>query len=154
MVFGGLVFYVLHFNFRFGKLSEVIMGNKISFVDKVELVSLKERLNDLNYFVVTVPGKKVRTFRQYLNFMGKKFKMPDYAGFAAYSDWMTDLSWIPNQKIAVIINKYDFFMNKNPKLKRLIMDSFEDDILPFWEKDVVQFMVGGKPRIFEVYIVK
>ena len=122
MVFGGLVFYVLHFNFRFGKLSEVIMENKISFVDKVELVSLKERLNDLNYFVVTVPGKKVRTFRQYLNFMGKKFKMPDYAGFAAYSDWMTDLSWIPNQKIAVIINKYDFFMNKNPKLKRLIMD--------------------------------
>ena len=86
--------------------------------------------------------------------LGKKFKMPDYAGFAAYSDWMTDLSWIPNQKIAVIINKYDFFMNKNPKLKRLIMDSFEDDILPFWEKDVVQFMVGGKPRIFEVYIVK
>ncbi|WP_257593794.1 barstar family protein [Lactiplantibacillus plantarum] len=44
--------------------------------------------------------------------MGKEFKMPDYAGFDAYSDWMTDLSWIPNQKIAVIINKYDFFMNK------------------------------------------
>ena len=39
--FGGVVFYVLHFNFRFGKLSEVIMENKISFVDKVELVSLK-----------------------------------------------------------------------------------------------------------------
>ncbi|MGA3278114.1 hypothetical protein ACA598_10535 [Lactiplantibacillus pentosus] len=128
--------------------------NTISYVDKVELVSLKERLNDLNYFVVTIPGKKICTFRQYLNFMGKKFKMPDYAGFAAYSDWMTDLSWIPNQKIAVIINEYGRFMNKKPKLKSLIMDSFEDGILPFWEKDVVQFMVGGKPRIFEVYIVK
>ncbi len=48
------------------------MENKISFVDKVELVSLKERLNDLNYFVVTVPGKKVRTFSSIFEFYGKR----------------------------------------------------------------------------------
>ncbi|MDQ7896036.1 barstar family protein [Lactiplantibacillus plantarum] len=128
--------------------------NTISYVDKNKLLSLKKDLKALDYFVVKVPGDKIHTARQYLNFMGKEFKMPDYAGFDAYSDWMTDLSWIPNHRIGVIIDDYESFLNKDLRAKEIVIESFTDVVLPFWEKDVVRIMVGGKPRIFEVYIVK
>ena len=34
------------------------------------------------------------------------------------------------------------------------MDAFQNEILPFWEKDVSKYVVGGVPRSFNVYLLE
>ena len=43
-------------------------------------------------------------------------------------------------------------LSDEPKLKKIILDDFEEIILPWWEKEVVGHMVGGTPRGFLVYL--
>jgi hypothetical protein len=66
---------------------------------------------------------------------------------------MKDLSWIPNRRICVIIDDYSSFLRKDSKARKDSIELFKDDILPFWEKDVLKFVVGGKTRVFKVYLV-
>lgn len=49
----------------------------------------------------------------------------------AFTDWMTDLSWINNKSI--MLNSQSFLIN-DKKDKQIINEIFEEDILPFWEK--------------------
>jgi hypothetical protein len=37
--------------------------------------------------------------------------------------------------------------------KRIIEEIFRDDLLPYWEKDVVDIMVEGVSRRFNVYLI-
>lgn len=128
-------------------------NNVISYINRMEVKKLKIQLKTVDCYTVEVPGTKIQTKRSFLDFMGEKFAMPDYQGWDAYADWMTDLSWIPNQQICVIIDDYGSFLRKDPRARKDSMEIFKDDILPFWEKDVLKFVVGGKTRVFNVYLV-
>lgn len=128
-------------------------NNVISYINRMEVKKLKIQLKTVDCYTVEVPGTKIQTKRCFLDFMGEKFAMPDYQGWDAYTDWMTDLSWIPNQQICVIIDDYGSFLRKDLRARKDSMEIFKDDILPFWEKDVLKFVVGGKTRAFNVYLV-
>ncbi|ARW14149.1 barstar family protein [Lactiplantibacillus plantarum] len=128
-------------------------NNVISYINSIDIKKLRNRMKTLNYYIVEVPGAKIQTKRSFLDFMGEKFSMPDYQGWDAYADWMKDLSWIPNRRICVIIDDYSSFLRKDSKARKDSIELFKDDILPFWEKDVLKFVVGGKTRVFKVYLV-
>ena len=45
-----------------------------------------------------------------------------------------------------------FFLENDKQFKEVIFKCFEEDILPFWEKEVETVIVGGKPKVFNVYL--
>ena len=65
---------------------------------------------------------------------------------------MCDLDWIRSDKIYLIIKNAAFFLENDKQFKEVIFKCFEEDILPFWEKEVETVIVGGKPKVFNVYL--
>ncbi|KPG72145.1 hypothetical protein AEQ18_02390 [Enterococcus sp. RIT-PI-f] len=86
--------------------------------------------------------------------MKKKFELPDSSGWDSYTDWMTDLSWIDNQCFCIVIEDYANFLKNDAEAKKIVIEIFEEDILPYWQKDVMKTVVDGKPRLFNVYLVE
>ena len=68
------------------------------------------------------------------------------------NDYLCDLSWISNCKIAIVIRNFDMFLRDNEKKKRDIILDFDEIILPWWEKNVEEHMVGGQRKTFLVYL--
>ena len=72
--------------------------------------------------------------------------------FSRFEDWIRDLSWFPAGKgICIWITDYETFMQEDSKSKGVFEKMFKDEVLPFWEKEVVKCVKGGKPR--EFYII-
>ena len=73
--------------------------------------------------------------------------------FSRFDDWMTDLSWISaDQGICLIVNNYSKFLSLDPVFKENLIEDFRDNILPFWEKDVLQCVKDGKTRRFDMIL--
>ena len=70
-----------------------------------------------------------------------------------YLDWITDLSWLNANGYALIINNFDIFMSGDLRKKEIIIESFEKNVLPWWQSQVEQYQVGGKAKPFNVYVV-
>lgn len=47
----------------------------------------------------------------------------------------------------------DKFFQHEPELKNEIILDFKEIILPFWQEEVVDIVVGGKEKSFMVYLV-
>ena len=54
---------------------------------------------------------------------------------------------------ALIINNFDIFMSGDLRKKEIIIESFEKNVLPWWQSQVEQYQVGGKAKPFNVYVV-
>lgn len=85
--------------------------------------------------------------------MVEKFKLPDNNGWDSYADWMTDLGWIPNRHICIIIDDYKQFLKSDPEAKKIAMRIFTNNVLPFWEKDVLRVARNWETRLFKIYMV-
>lgn len=72
----------------------------------------------------------------------------------ALADWMTDLSWFPDEQINVVIDSAEEFLSEDRGLRKTVTDIFAEDILPFWESEVENVTVEGKAKRFDLYLVK
>lgn len=45
------------------------------------------------------------------------------------------------------------FLKDDLNAKAHILEDFENVILPWWETDVINHVVDGKPRFFSVYLI-
>jgi hypothetical protein len=52
-----------------------------------------------------------------------------------------------------MIYDFEFFLREGPQLKESIIADFRDQILPFWEEEVIHVVVEGEPKSFNVYLV-
>ncbi|KQL34056.1 hypothetical protein AN960_20570 [Bacillus sp. FJAT-25509] len=71
-----------------------------------------------------------------------------------YLDWIRDLDWIEKDSFAIVIYNYNDFLNTELELKDIIINTFKDTILPFWEEEVERVVVEGKAKSFKVYLVE
>ena len=55
---------------------------------------------------------------------------------------------------AFIFENYDGFLKDDLSSKDLFLEILEEDVLPWWESDVENHVVGGKVKSFQVYIVE
>ena len=131
------------------------MKNKIIYIKRTDLWEIKRNIfSDSNIFWVEIDGKNCLNLSDYLIDISTKFQFPTMAkGLDGYDDWLTDLTWIDKDSIVVIINNYIDFLKSDILSKENVMELFEISILPWWEAEVCDYVVDGKPKSFLVYLV-
>ncbi|MCM1500923.1 MAG: hypothetical protein NC124_20890 [Clostridium sp.] len=132
------------------------MNNKIVYVTKEEALSIKKNaVQCSDVFFAEIDGADIKTEEDYVEAMSYAF------GFSHVipkmeiewcNDYISDLMWIEQKIIVMLIRNYDVMLESNLKLKKDIVADFEEIILPWWEEEVIGHMVGGVPRKFTVYI--
>lgn len=133
------------------------MENKMYSISEEKLNSIKQQLfNQRGVWVAEIDGSKVPTWKDYAHEIERVFRFPTPCdkSMDAYLDWMTDLSWLNAQGYALIIKNVKDFMRNDPEKKEKVLRFFKDDILPFWQSGVEQYVVEGKAKPFDVYIIE
>ena len=147
------------------------MGNNIKTIDN----NMVAYTNRNNAFVVEINGEEVKNEKDWLYIMAEKFHFPVFLeeekkvvewfdgaygysrnyfmNWEQYEDWLTDLSWVKQNSIILIIKNYSKLLIEYSESKEYIMNNFKNVILPWWEKDVVMYMVGGRKRDFDIYLI-
>lgn len=132
-----------------------VMKNEMVYVNQKEVWKMKRKIyaND-DTFCVEIDGRKCSHLADYFIEISNKFQFPTIAkGFDVYDDWITDLTWINQDKIVVIINNYTDFLRCDLLSKKKVLELFEQSILPWWDTEVCNCVVGGIPKSFTVYLV-
>ncbi len=132
------------------------MNNKIVYIAKDEGKKIKtDALNKQDVFLAEIDGARIRTEEDYVQAMIDAFAIP-YPLLAMklgfLNDWMSDLMWIKQKDIVLIVHNYNLMLSDDLNAKKEVMIYLEEIILPWWEGDVVGHMVGGEPRGFLVYL--
>lgn len=102
-----------------------------------------------------IDGRNIQTKEEYLKIISIEFKFPIYPNLTwdGYLDWIQDLEWLKSEGYILIIKNFKSLCNKERGVKELIINQFENAILPYWEDEVVHCVVGGKAKSFNVYLI-
>lgn len=132
------------------------MENRIIYISYKEIEEVRHNLKqDGESYIVEIEGEKCLYLTQYLDLMSSHFQFPIKAkGLDGYNDWLRDLSWINKKQIIIIINNFQQFLKKDNSSKMAIIQDFDEVILPWWESEVVNCVVGGTPKKMLVYLVQ
>lgn len=92
-------------------------------MSKIIEFSADTKIDD-NTFVVIIDGKKAQDTKSFFKEIYKELSLPypQYAGWDALNDWMTDLSWIKEKHIMIIISSWEDFLKNGEK------EDFIDDL--------------------------
>lgn len=131
------------------------MNNNIYHLSFTQFAAVKRRLQENgNCFLAEIYGKDCETSTQFYKSVSEIMSFPIASkSFDGFFDWIRDLTWIVPKRIAFIIYNYESFMNKDKEKRAFLMSAFRDDILPWWESEVKQYVVEGTPRQFDVYLI-
>lgn len=131
------------------------MANKVYYLSKDEYNKIIFQ-EDERVFVLD--GSEIQTSEDMWKRMAELFMFPELpekwqADYYSYYDFMTDLNWIKEDKIVLVIDSFSMFFKTDETSRKDEVDILENEILPFWEQEVERVVVGGKKREFNVYCV-
>ena len=129
------------------------MNNKWIVINKTNLKEGLDLMAQDNLIKIVIDGTKTHTKISFMEQVEKALCFPtECAGkFSKFEDWIRDLSWFPADKgICIWITDYEEFMKEDARSKGIIDELFKDEVLPFWETEVMKYVKGGKPREFYV----
>lgn len=131
------------------------MENRIYTISQNDLTVVKQSLKQSDrIWIAEMDGNQANTLNNYLKEISNIFKFPIPAkSLDGYIDWMTDLDWLHANGYALIIKNFNNFMKNDLEKKEKILWFFKEDILPFWQSGVEQYVVEGKPKPFNVYLI-
>lgn len=127
-------------------------------VVKINMMQYSEILNNAKKskaFIAEINGKDIKTMDDYLSAVWKEFRFPQngHVNYYAYLDWIRDLDWLSADAFILLIRNFNSFMAQSKKEKELIINSFENTVIPWWESEIEQYQVGGKAKSFKVYLI-
>lgn len=104
---------------------------------------------------VILDGKRVKSKNDFLRIMEEEFLFPElcYGNLDIFMDYIRDLSWINHNKIELIVKNQSDFLRDDQNLKDTIIECFQEEILPYWQKGVLETTVHGKCKEFSVFFV-
>lgn len=129
--------------------NEVILYSKESS-EKYDAIK-----SDSHLLHFTVDGSNCPDRKSFFDRVGQTMNFPSPVGskFSAFADWMTNLSWLPDERgICLEVINFEKVLSGEPRWKQTLMAVFQEDILPFWEDEVTRVMVGGKRRQFYILL--
>ncbi len=85
--------------------------------------------------------------------MKEKFDLSDVSAWDLLTDWVTDLSWIDSNCFKLVIYNYSEFLKDDMPAKELFIETFREGIILFLEEGVLDTVVLGKAKHFNVYLV-
>lgn len=106
-----------------------------------------------NCFVVNINGNLILRKEELLIKLKEEYSLPDVNGWDSISDWLTDLSWIKASNFQLNIFNYSNFMSEDYNSKEIFLEVLSEDVLPFWETEVLTTVVEGVPKGFIVYCI-
>jgi hypothetical protein len=133
-----------------------MINNKISNIDKVKAKALLQTTQaDPSCFVIEIDGTGIHSWEDYIYLVEEKMKFPTTCidSIDRYLDWIRDLSWLDKSSYTVIINDSTQFLTEDLRIRNIILTSFEDTVLPWWQSEVEKCVVEGKAKPFNVYLV-
>lgn len=131
------------------------MENQIHYTTTNDLVAIKKKIrNDESLFIGEITGSEIKQLQDFLAAMSQVFLFPHRSYTVdGYYDWMRDLEWVDKDGYVLIIHDYKDFLCQDISSKNEVIDGFARIILPFWEDEVTEVVVGGKAKSFMVYLV-
>lgn len=128
--------------------------NKIEIIEKDDFEKLLN-VNSNNCYIVIIDGKENKDWNSYKDTIESKFKFPTKNNnYDGYSDWMRDLSWLESKSFMLFIFNYREFLSEDLECKKVIMNMFQNTILPWWSEDVEKYVVCGEKKDFNIFIVE
>jgi len=108
-----------------------------------------------NLLLVEIQGKSIQSWGDYIKNIQNAFKFPTDClnSMDRYLDWIRDLGWLEKDSYTLIIHDFTTFLEQDLALKKIIMDDFRDIILSWWERDVELYVVEGKAKPFNTFLV-
>lgn len=131
------------------------MINKIMRVSCQKMKNIREEIQKReDIFLVEIKGEQCTTLSEYLDVMSDSLQFPIRAkGLDGYLDWMTDLTWIEKPEVIIVIYEFKDFLENDLQIKEAIIEDFKGIILPWWESEVVNYVVEGETRKITLYLV-
>ena len=131
------------------------MTNKIMRVPYQKLKNIREEIQKReDIFLVEIKGEQCTNLSEYLDVMSDFLQFPIRAkGLDGYLDWMTDLTWIEKPEVIIVIYEFKDFLENDLQIKEAIIEDFKGIILPWWESEVVNYVVEGETRKMTLYLV-
>ena len=133
-----------------------MMKNSINYISVKDSEKIIQKArNHIGTHLVELQGNEIQSWKDYIRRIEVDFEFPTQCAdiWARYMDWIRDLSWLGKEAYVLVIHDYTSFLRKDLKLKKGIIESFTDYILPWWQEDVVNCVVGGRAKPFNVYLV-
>ncbi|MGN1130471.1 MAG: barstar family protein [Ruminococcus sp.] len=134
------------------------MKNEILKTTEAEFEGIKSRIDIDKTFLAEIDGSAISDEISFFDYMERLYDLHTLNGtwgrnWSALNDLMTDLDWLDYDKHIIAIHSYDLMFSDEPEAKTILMKYLKDSILPFWEEDVLNIVVGGKRKEFTVYLI-
>lgn len=128
--------------------------NKIIKIANHELNEYKEKINAA--YIVELDGKKIKNWNDYINLITPLFKIENLEyGYNQHIDNMSDRDYyLKVNSFLLIVHNYDEFMKSNRKDKMLFEEAYREDILPWYDNEIVECRVEGKRVDFNVLLIE
>ncbi len=130
------------------------MNNRIIYIKKGDVSRELSQLST-NSLKIIIDGTKVRKRADFFYVIEKELQFPGTCNcmFARFDDWICDLSWFSSElSILIYIKNYALFLDEDLDFKKNLMEDFSEDILTFWESDVLRVVKNGKTRNFNIIV--
>ena len=123
------------------------------------MVNIENLKDGLDYIVredmikLVIDGTKTQTKTAFLEQIEQVLKFPSSCAgkLSRFEDWIRDLSWFPDEKgVCIWITDYEEFLKEDAVSKSIIEKIIKEEVLPFWETEVIKNVKNGKPREFHV----
>ena len=126
------------------------MANKIYECSIDEIHGI--RTDSDNVFLVELDGKCIQTKNDLFSTLEKAFQLPDAETWAAISDWLRDLSWLNKNEYILIVTSISEILKDDERSKEIFLRTLSN-VVEWWSGDVEKYVVDGKKKFFNVYLV-
>jgi len=133
-----------------------MLENKVCNITVDELNRIKQEANAVAAHLVEIHGREIQSWDEYLDKIEVAFQFPNEwrVNISGYCDWMKDLNWLGKESYVLIIHDYSSFLVHDLKCKELVMEIFNDEILPWWQStDEGKLFNGWAIKPFNIYLV-
>ena len=148
------------------------MENRIRHISETDISAIEEQYAE-NSCILKLDGRRIQTESDWLYNMAELFMFPVYTengnipwfrgafekqgehfmNWHRYDDWMSDLEWLGTDSVVLIIEHFSEMLRNEPEVKEYVMNDLKNTVLPWWESEVVNCVVEGKRKSFNVYLV-
>jgi len=159
LYFGSVIATCKHIDWRDKNILHLVKSrrNGINKVNskQIDLLLQKESENSDGLHMVELQGAGIQSWNDYIRKIEDAFKLPNESQLTieAYSELMRNVDWFENKRNMLVIRDYKSFLERDPVLKKIIIDGLEHQILPWWTSKAKEHSDDEEARSFNVYLV-
>lgn len=111
-------------------------------------------VKSFNDFNLNIDGKKVQSERDAIEILANSFNIDDLqdGNWDALSDRLQRSNYIHPERINIFLNNSRDLFIKDANSKNTFLEILSDTV-SWWEEDVERYIVDGKRKIFNVYLL-